>query len=470
MAYTINKSNGTPLAIVQDATLDTINSSLTIVGRDYAGYGEFLNENFVYLLENFAQDQKNTSDDNTSGPLHPITGQLWYDTYAKILKVYTGTSWKHISSSIAKATQPVSATSTVGDLWFDTLNYQLYIFTGDLVVGTNGWQLIGPPTTNDPSKKSGAIVETIEDSSANDHIAIKFYIENNIVAIMSYDATYTPNTSIAGFAVINPGLNLVSSGTLTNSQLTGSASNALTLNGITSNKFLRSDIDTSTTHTITAQAGIIVGSGNDLTLSVDIPNQKVLVTGSTDNYDLDFIVKQSGVPTTAIGISASTGTVTIDDDARITGTLVTEGVFTSNGATTLVDVTTVRSPIVPTISGQTDLGNANVRFGNLWATTLYGNLVGGLTSITSFTVTGNLTVSNTLFVGNILSTGLFTSNGNIIANGRTTVNGNLFIGNAYVPASNTAVGTKGQISYNADYFYVCVAANTWARASLTRSW
>jgi hypothetical protein len=464
MAYTITKSNGTPLAVVQDATLDTISTSLTIVGRDYAGYGEFLNENFVYLIENFAQDQKNTSDDTTSGPAHPMTGQLWYDTYAKILKIYTGTSWKHISSSIAKSTQPVSATSTVGDQWFDTVNYQLYIFTGDLIVGTNGWQLIGPPDVPTPGQKSGAVVENIVDSSTNNHVAIKFYIENNILAIMSYDTTYTPNTSIAGFPVINPGLNLISSDTLTNSQLTGSASNALTLNGITSNKFLRSDINTSTTHVITAQGGIVVGSGDDLTLSVDVTNQKVLLTGSTDNYDLDFIVKQSGVPTTAIGISASTGTVTIDDDARITGTLTTEGVFTANGQTILVDVTTVQAPIIPTNSGQTDLGNANVRFGNLWATTLYGNLIGGLTSLGSFTVTGNLTTNNTL------STGLFTSSGNIIATGHTTLNGNLFIANTYVPAANTAVGSKGQISYNASYFYVCVAANLWARAALTTSW
>jgi hypothetical protein len=82
----------------------------------------------------------------------------------------------------------------------------------------------------------------------------------------------------------------------------------------------------------------------------------------------------------------------------------------------------------------------------------------------SFTVTGNLTTNNTL------STGLFTSSGNIVANGRTTINGNLFIANTYVPASNIAVGSKGQISYNASYFYVCVAANLWARAALTTSW
>jgi hypothetical protein len=58
MSYTIKTTNGTPIAIVQDATLNTIATSLTLVGRDYAGYGAFLNENFVYLLENFSSDQK----------------------------------------------------------------------------------------------------------------------------------------------------------------------------------------------------------------------------------------------------------------------------------------------------------------------------------------------------------------------------------------------------------------------------
>ena len=68
MSYTIKTTNGSTIAIVQDATLNTIATSLTLVGRDYAGYGAFLNENFVYLLENFSSEQKNDSNDATSGP------------------------------------------------------------------------------------------------------------------------------------------------------------------------------------------------------------------------------------------------------------------------------------------------------------------------------------------------------------------------------------------------------------------
>ena len=173
MSYTIKTTNGSTIAIVQDATLNTIATSLTLVGRDYAGYGAFLNENFVYLLENFAANV---------APSHQITGQLWYDTSVKTLKVYDSglTSWKPISSSIAQDTRPT--VGTLGDLWFKTTTYQLYIYTNDITIGDLGWQLIGPPTTTSGTL-SGAVVETIQDSSANNHVVIKFYIENNVVEI-----------------------------------------------------------------------------------------------------------------------------------------------------------------------------------------------------------------------------------------------------------------------------------------------
>ena len=90
MAYTIKNSKGSTLAVVQDATLNTIATSITLVGRDYAGYGAFLNENFVYLLENFAANV---------APAHQITGQLWYDTSndtltGKKLKVFDNINWR----------------------------------------------------------------------------------------------------------------------------------------------------------------------------------------------------------------------------------------------------------------------------------------------------------------------------------------------------------------------------------------
>lgn len=84
MAYTINKYNGTILANVADGTLDT-STSISLAGRNFAGYGEFLNENQLWQLEHFA---------GNVAPADSITGQLWYDTGANVISVFTGSTYK----------------------------------------------------------------------------------------------------------------------------------------------------------------------------------------------------------------------------------------------------------------------------------------------------------------------------------------------------------------------------------------
>ena len=136
MSYTINLTNGTTLIPggLSDGTVDTTHSSLTLIGRDYAGYGQFLNENFVYLLENFA---------STSSPANPLKGQLWWDTANNILKVYSGSSWKISTGATSSPyTSPPSDLSALGgDLWFDTTNTQLKVYSG------SQWITIGPVAT-----------------------------------------------------------------------------------------------------------------------------------------------------------------------------------------------------------------------------------------------------------------------------------------------------------------------------------
>jgi len=69
MAYAINNYNGTPVASVVDGTVNNI-LDIALIGKNYAGYGESLNENFVYLLQNFAGIQ---------APKKPVAGELWFD-------------------------------------------------------------------------------------------------------------------------------------------------------------------------------------------------------------------------------------------------------------------------------------------------------------------------------------------------------------------------------------------------------
>src|SRR6056300_1366404 len=118
MAYTITLTNSTTLTTIADGTVNSTNSDLVLVGKNYAGYGQFLNENFVHLLENFS---------DSTAPTTPLAGQLWWDT-AGNLKVYTGTAFKTLSSITSSASAPTG--SVTGNSWWDTVNEQFYVYNG----------------------------------------------------------------------------------------------------------------------------------------------------------------------------------------------------------------------------------------------------------------------------------------------------------------------------------------------------
>lgn len=86
MAYTITLSDGTVLGTIADATVDNT-TSLTLLGRNYPGYGQYIANDLVHMLEHFS---------NTTSPVHPLTGQLWYDSTTTFLNIYNGTSWNPI--------------------------------------------------------------------------------------------------------------------------------------------------------------------------------------------------------------------------------------------------------------------------------------------------------------------------------------------------------------------------------------
>ena len=84
MAYQVDRYNGTFLVSVEDGTIDTT-TDLRFLGKNYAGYGEVQNENFLHLLENFA---------NTSAPPRAVLGQVWYDSANKKIKFYDGSRFR----------------------------------------------------------------------------------------------------------------------------------------------------------------------------------------------------------------------------------------------------------------------------------------------------------------------------------------------------------------------------------------
>ena len=146
MAYTINKTDGTALVTVADGAINTT-YSITLIGKNYAGYGEVLNENQIKLSENFANTTANA-------PASPLTGQTFYDTTTNQLKVYDGAQFKTTGSAVNSQTSPSAAAQ--GDLWYDTANGQLYVYSG------SAWILVGP-TSSSGGTTSGTIVSTVTD-------------------------------------------------------------------------------------------------------------------------------------------------------------------------------------------------------------------------------------------------------------------------------------------------------------------
>jgi len=289
MAYTINLTDGTIFAVIADGTINT-DSSLTLVGKNYAGYGEFLDENFIKLLENGA---------NTTAPGDPLTGQLWYDKTNGVIKVYNGTTFKSISGARSSATTPTS--NATGDLWWDTTNSQLKVYNG------SDFTTIGPAFTAGEGT-SGAIVTTITDSSPGaDHVVIQMYVNNTIVGIWSKDATFTPAVAISGFATIGPGLNL--STTVSNAVFKGTATNAELLDSLDSTAFMRSNTNTATTGTLSVlnDTGLYVGADSDGRMFVS--GSDVYLRNQTSDGDIYVQVNDGGSTTTVMQVDGANATV-----------------------------------------------------------------------------------------------------------------------------------------------------------------
>jgi hypothetical protein len=288
MAYTINLTDGTIFATVADGTINT-SSSMILVGKNYAGYGEFLNENVIHLLENSS---------NTTAPGAPLTGQLWWDSANGLMKVYNGSQWKTISSTTAQASAPTN--NVTGDLWYDTVNAQLKVWTG------SAWLLVGPAFTSGQGT-TGAIADSITDNVAVSHVVIKLFVEDNIVGIVSKDAAFTPASSISGYTTIRPGITL---STLIGAQVPlfqGTASVAQTLEGYDPTDFLLKNVAETTTGTFAVlnNTGLSVGSNQDIRLGV--AGTTATFYNQTNNGNITFNVNKNNVPTTVMTINGATG-------------------------------------------------------------------------------------------------------------------------------------------------------------------
>lgn len=286
MAYTINRTNGTLFATVVDGTINT-DSSLIMIGKNFAGYGEALNENFFRLLENHA---------NPTAPLTPQPGQLWFDSSLGLLKIW-GTEWKDIGSQTAGSAG--HDTPITGDIWYDTVNSQLNVYDGTQYV------LIGPSFSSGTGT-TGYLVDTVSDGVL-EHVIIRVVVSDDVVAIISKDATFTPAPAIAGFTSIQPGYNLAAFVDGGVPLYVGTATNAELLNGIVDTQLVRNDTPNETMSgslAILNNTGLTAGALGEAKISVS--GSDVTFANQSINSDIILSINNAGAPTDVLTVDGTT--------------------------------------------------------------------------------------------------------------------------------------------------------------------
>ena len=284
MAYTIEKTNNTILTIIEDGTIDNT-TDLKLVGKNYSGYGEIQNENFVSLLENFA---------SANQPPRPVAGQLWFDTDDEgisRLKVYDGNANKFFNplANLRIGVLPGSPSASnvsKGDLWYDDVQQQLHVYNGSAFV------LVGPKQA---SANQTEWVETLvydnllspSDTTAelkapHEHYVLKGVVNNKVMFIASKDAfTLDNSNTIVGFNYIHQGITLVDSNDSTGVQngverFHGTSSNTDRLGGTNAVEFVQRATAVFTDRVDIADAdGLRIGGSNEFTLNTSGGNAQV---------------------------------------------------------------------------------------------------------------------------------------------------------------------------------------------------
>jgi len=336
MSYQLNKTDGTILVELVDGRLDTSSTNLTLVGRGYRGYGEVFNENFIKLLENFA---------NTSAPSNPLRGQIWWDTANDKLNIWTGDQWRANAEPYVQATQPLDLLP--GEFWYNSRDNQLF-FTNN----SSDPVLIGPSFTSSQGK-SGLFVENILSAENQTFAIVKLFIANLAVGVFS-NSEFTPAienrieelvSADNPLGIIFKGFNAFDKAQF---KYIGTAENATKLEApdgslISADQFLRADQNSLMRGSleIRNQNGLVFSTAGARYVNMRPQGENFFIENQLANSDIALRVRSQkfqGSIVNALYVDASEGrigifnrsrlpayTLDVEGDIRVTGDLLVEG-------------------------------------------------------------------------------------------------------------------------------------------------
>ena len=324
MAYAIDRYNNTLLTTVEDGTVDQT-TDLKFIGKNYAGYGEIQNENFLFLLENFS---------GANEPARPLSGQVWFDSGTSKLKFYDGTQWRTTGGAEIGTTQPTGLATA--DFWWDTGNDQLYVYNGATFI------LIGPQNAGEGITQMQSL--EVSDTTNATRGIIASVIEDETIYVVSptqFDLGAGETALITqGFDRINKGITLrntklaTAGVTSTADRFHGTATNAEKLGGISAANFVQT------------------GAGNTIfTSAVEVDTDDGILIGADGDIDADGY-------TGVIQNVTNNGTIKLK---------------TTSGAGVLTHVGTVTSTgLIPAADNTFTLGSASLGWSNVYATNFTG--------------------------------------------------------------------------------------------------
>jgi hypothetical protein len=335
MSYTIKYTNGKTLAVVADQSIDEVSTSLTLVGKNVNNYGQYVNTNFVALLENFA---------NLLEPSSPVVGQTWFDTSEGRLKVYSTGTFKPVGAPVISTVEPSGAVR--GDLWVDTTNNLLKWYDG------SEWQL-SAKQYSDTAGKEGWFVETITDSSGYDHDVSIFWSQGSRWAVMSTSTINIISGSLLesdlNTSTIRPGLIINSA---IGAKFYGTATSADSVAGVNLESVLRADTAATITEPFDFETdeGVSVGTNTNIELLVDntgIVTSVIRGTIQGEPLEIRYNSVSTGTDAVAIHIDSDNDRIGIFNrtpttDLDITGNVRITGDLVVDGAQVSLEVSTIK--------------------------------------------------------------------------------------------------------------------------------